>query len=295
MRRLLLAALLLAPAAFALDFDGDGRADPAVFDAASGNWHVLRSQAGALVQNWGWSGTTPVPADYDGDGVADFAVYHAAAGNWYIRQSASNGTLRLRNWGWSAALPAPGDYDGDGRIDLCVYDPAAGSWYIRQSASNSALRLVRWGWVSGVPVPADYDSDGITDPAVYHPASGNWYVLGSASGRQLRFLGSPGASPVPGAYTAQGARLALFDRAAGSWLIQTNELSAPQALTWNGTNPAPDDYNGDGRTDIATRDTISGAWAIRLGPGLNFRFFQFGPVQALPVHPQFWLNRAYGL
>jgi hypothetical protein len=188
----------------------------------------------------------------------------------------------------------PGEYDGDGVVDLAVYDPASGLWYIRQSASNAALRLVRWGWVSSVPAPADYDGDGRTDLAVYHPASGQWYVLRSRDGRQLSFLGGPAGAPVPGAYTGQGIRRALFDRAAGTWTVQTNELAAPLVLNWSGVYPVPDDYNGDGRTDVATRDTASGAWAIRLGPGLQFRFFAFGPVGALPVHPQYWINRKFG-
>jgi hypothetical protein len=94
-RVLAMLCLLAARGASAFDYDGDGQADPALYQAAAGAWHILGSQGGSTTQSWGWSEATPVPADYDGDGRTDLAVYHPAAGNWYIRQSAGGNALRL--------------------------------------------------------------------------------------------------------------------------------------------------------------------------------------------------------
>ena len=92
------------------DYDGDGKADLAVFHTAAGNWYIKQSSNGqSQAFNWGWSSTTPVPKDYDGDGKADAAVYYQAAGNWYIKQSSNGQTMGGGgiNWGWSAASALP--------------------------------------------------------------------------------------------------------------------------------------------------------------------------------------------
>jgi Metallo-peptidase family M12B Reprolysin-like/FG-GAP-like repeat len=71
----------VAPAA-AVDFDGDGRSDVAVY--RDGTWYILRSlDGGATVTGWGGlAQDIPVPGDYDGDGKVDIAVYRA--GTWYV-------------------------------------------------------------------------------------------------------------------------------------------------------------------------------------------------------------------
>src|SRR5262249_30987229 len=54
-----------------MDFDGDGKADIAVFSNTTGEWLVRRSKDGGPEQvSWGAPtlGDVPVPGDYDGDG-----------------------------------------------------------------------------------------------------------------------------------------------------------------------------------------------------------------------------------
>jgi hypothetical protein len=49
------------------DYDGDGKADPAVY--RGGWWYILRSSAGYFEKAFGGAANDiPVPADYDGDG-----------------------------------------------------------------------------------------------------------------------------------------------------------------------------------------------------------------------------------
>jgi VCBS repeat protein len=63
------------------DYDGDGKADIAVYNVSLGTWSILRSSDGVnVVVAWGGPGWEPVPADYDGDGKADIAVYNPFGG-----------------------------------------------------------------------------------------------------------------------------------------------------------------------------------------------------------------------
>ena len=135
-----------------------------------------------------------------------------------------------------------GDYDGDGLPDLAVYvyDTAIGSgrFEIRQS-SDGTTRIERLGGPRDVPVTGDFDGDGKADVAVFHPEFD---------------LNGDGTTDA-GAWTI---------RFSSNGQIRTIAFGAPGTLD----RPAPADYDGDGRTDIATfrpdSDLIPGAaeWFI---------------------------------
>ncbi len=100
------------------DYDGDRRADVAVYHPATGNWYIRKSSNGQLLGGapiqWGWSDAIPAPGDYDKDGITDIAVYHPATGDWYIRKS-STGTIMsggpIQFGFWPARPPrAPANY-----------------------------------------------------------------------------------------------------------------------------------------------------------------------------------------
>ena len=85
----------------AADFDGDGKADVAVFRRSLGRWLITSSVNGTYQPiDWGLSSDVTVPADYDGDGKADVAVFRPSNGTWYVRGQFT------RSWGLNGDVPA---------------------------------------------------------------------------------------------------------------------------------------------------------------------------------------------
>jgi hypothetical protein len=161
---------------FDADFDGDGRADIAVY--RDGMWFITRSSDGGITAI-AWGGApqdVPVPADYDGDDRADIAVYRD--GVWFILRSSDGGVSAIGWGGMPQDLPIPGDYDGDGKTDIAVYRD--GGWYIIRSSDGGFTGIGWGGLLQDIPVPADYDGDGKTDIAVYR--DGRWHIIQSSDG-----------------------------------------------------------------------------------------------------------------
>jgi hypothetical protein len=46
------------------DYDGDGRADIAVFRPSAGTWYLLGSSSGFTARQWGANGDIPIPAAF---------------------------------------------------------------------------------------------------------------------------------------------------------------------------------------------------------------------------------------
>ena len=192
------------------DYDGDGKADIAVY--RNGEWFIHRSSDGGVTAvGWGVAQDIPVPADYDGDGKTDIAVYRN--GEWYIHRSSDGGVTAV-SWGIAQDIPVPADYDGDGKTDIAVY--RNGDWFIHRS-SDGGVTAVGWGIAQDMPVPADYDGDGKADIAVYR--NGEWYIHRSSDGGVTAVgWGIAQDVPVPADYDGDGKTdIAVYRN--GDWFI----------------------------------------------------------------------------
>ncbi len=216
------------------DFDGDGKADPAMYDEQSGSWFVLLSGSGyarlSLSGLLGGPGWLAAPADYDGDRLTDPAVYQGGTGDWKLMPSAGGYALLHRRAFLDAlgGKPSPGDYDGDAKADYCLYQERDGTWKLKLSSGGYAP-LTLPGFLGGSgksAAAADYDGDRLADPAVYTRADGSWQIL----------LSSGGYAP----------------------------LTLPRLLGGLGWNPVPGDYDGDGKADPAVRQDGGRLWRILL-------------------------------
>src|SRR5687767_2286384 len=120
----------------------------------------------------------------------------------------------------SLRQPPRTDFDGDGKSDISVFRPSDGFWYILKSSDG--FSAVKWGLAGDIPVPRDYDGDGQTDVAVHR--TGDW-------------------------------RNNVFD--SFYYILRSSDSSFlfkqwGQATGFVNDRPLPADYDGDGKSDIAS-------------------------------------------
>lgn len=193
---------------------------------------------------------------------------------WRFRQSEMSAAER------GDAAPF-GDVDGDGRADLIALEQAADGSYIwqiqlltrhysslrRDVALPGQLLRIRFGAAPAVPVLGDFNGDGIGDLGTFSPhVGGSWER--SEPNWQLGIIStSPPDAPLP------------------LWISRTESFS------WglDGSIPVPEDYDGDGATDLAVFEPGSTQWHALLSGG------GFRPVEALVGREQYGWRHQWGL
>lgn len=214
-----------------IDFDGDGKTDYAIVRNTGGGptgqvtW--MTQMSGSAAQTfvpWGIATDFFVPADYDGDGKTDVAIWRPGppfSASWFIFQSQTQ-TVRGELFGQTGDDPtALGDYDGDGKADMIVYRAGVSSgdpsfWYWR-ATPNGPIFNRQWGQNGDFIAPGDYDGDHKADFAVQRNNGGG-----------------------------QAAFFINYNAAAAGTLSRIKIFGTPTDVV------VPGDYDGDGKTDLAT-------------------------------------------
>jgi hypothetical protein len=214
-----------------VDLDGDGKTDFVVVRNTGGGptgqitW--FGQQNGGASQTyvpWGIATDFFVPEDYDGDGKTDIAIWRPGppfSAVWAILQSQTS-TARIETFGQTGDDPTVvGDYDGDNKADMAVYRGGAASgdpsfWYWRQAANGPVFNR-QWGQNGDFLNPGDFDNDGKNDFSIQRNNGGG-----------------------------QAAFYTNLSSAAAGVLSRVSVFGTPTDVV------VPGDYDGDGKTDIAT-------------------------------------------
>ncbi|HVE59936.1 MAG TPA: VCBS repeat-containing protein [Pyrinomonadaceae bacterium] len=191
------------------DYDGDGKADPAVYRcpgaaAPDGQCYFYYRGSNANPSGnvtyvpWGFGvdgDFFPYVGDFDGDGKNDFCIQRAnpsspTNGQFILLRSSDLG-IEYINWGLSSDFLIPGDYDGDGKTDLCVRRTVGGNrqhWILTRTGATS---FANWGVTGDSSAPGDYDGDGKTDLAIWRgsstPGDSRFWILNSSNSSVTQF------------------------------------------------------------------------------------------------------------
>jgi hypothetical protein len=250
------------------DYDGDGKADLALYRVARGDWVARRSTDESEVtgQLGSFPCLVPVVADFAGNRHSLLTGFLPEAGRW-LDETAAAGEAQTPNHDNSLNLPAVADFDGDHRTDRATFRPDIADWSIALSGGGTVHR--QFGpYARCIPVPADYDGDGKADLAVFDVGSSEYFLIRShdGTGQSSRFEGPATCIPVPADYDGDGRTdLAVFRPAKADWLIRLTAGGEIHILFGGPQReiPVPADYDGDGRADLALFRPETGEWHIR--------------------------------
>ena len=265
------------------DFNGDGKTDLAVLTGSGVSIYIntgsgLPSTPTYTITPTNSNPTTIVAADFNGDGKTDLAVggLNAVGINIFIAGSSTLPSSPSYTIGSSlkAADMTVGDFNGDGKPDLVVSDELDGSVSVFTNSSGTLPSSASYT-LSGTTSPygvaaADFNGDGKTDLAVANNSGSNtvsifnntgsslatspsYNLTGGVSGPTGIVAGDFNGDGKPDLAVGSGtaAQTTIYGNT-GSSLATTpiTTLSTASLSVARGLVAA--DFNGDGKTDLAT-------------------------------------------
>ncbi len=266
-----------------LDFDGDGKTDYVIgrSEILVGSnfkrvWYIRGSKGRDYAQQWGMNWMQMVPADYDGDGKWDIAVWgitglEGSPAYFHIWRSSDNTYQRI-HWGITDDDPRQTqDFDGDGRADptvvRCAVPSGESHWYTWLS-STGEVRVTHFGYCGDRQLRGDFDGDGKADVAVYRRqfnSPPSTFIIERSSDKQVEFYRFGNAETdniLPADFDGDGKTdftVVRGDEKNRKWWYwvesSTGEIRSQQfghsVFNVSADGPAPGDYDGDGKTDMA--------------------------------------------
>jgi hypothetical protein len=237
------------------DYDGDGRADVAVWranglgDPQRSFFFILQSGTNTVRQEqFGSSGDDPtIVGDYDGDGKADVATFRPATGSgnsfFYFRASSgAAGNINGVPFGIAGDKPYPGDFDGDGKYDFAVIRNNGGNAQHFQRRTTQGFVTTSYGLFTDRFVTADFDGDYKNDLIAVRNNGGllTWFISTSTTNQfvGLNFGTATTDIIVPGDYDGDSkSDLAVYrSSGSGAGFYTFGAISAPRYNPFGGTS-----------------------------------------------------------
>ena len=258
----LLTAFIVVPPIWAVDFNGDGTGDVAVFRGATGLWAVR----GLSRFYFGGAGDYPVPLNYNSSSASVAAIFRPSSRLWAVR-----GGPRIY-YGGSRDQPVTGDFNGDGLDEIGIFRPSSGLWAIRNRTR------IYFGSSGDTPVPGDYNGDGTAEAGIFRSNSGLWAIRGI----DRVYFGGSSDLPVPADYDGDGiSEIGIFRSVSGLWAIRGVTRSY---FGSSGDIPQPFNITGDGSDKISVFRPNSGLWAVK---GIS-RLYYGGSVDFPVAADRYW-------